>query len=302
MMKKIALLQFDNDPWTKILKIALEETLKNNYEITFLKDAYPKKNDKFTFIFMLGIRPIIKKNLDGLRIKKQTRFLIEFGDYSHDQRTSVEDCYFYFLEGDSKYANHYRKLPKFIFDHLLFQEQNDEKLTIFVDHFLGRDSYNDLVYDQISSCPFPLRVFYQHHSGIIENPDKKTFLSTIDPYNKKFKFIPFDEIAKIYRQTHAFFPTHSETQGMVALEIGACGGLTFMKPNTYPGDVPTKFYHVYYDEDHPIDWKYFLEETGPEKRIKYRDQVLKEYTFNLFKNELLENLKDIEANGPNKLS
>ena len=44
-----------------------------------------------------------------------------------------------------------------------------------------------------------------------------------------FKIIPYDEIIKIYRKTHLFFPTHRETMGLVAQEIGMCGGLTVMQ-------------------------------------------------------------------------
>jgi len=298
-MNNIALLQFDNSPWTKTLKVALEKALKQSYELKFFDHTYPNLNDKFDFILMLGVRPIAKRGVDGERIKKHTEILIDFGDYSNDDRSTVEDCYFYFLEGGKRYANHYRKLPKFVFDDLLYEEQNDEILTIFIDHFLDRDSYSELVYKQILSCPYPTRIFYQHHSGILKNPDKKTLMSKISPKYEKFKFIPFEEISKFYRQAHVFLPTHSETQGMVALEIGACGGLTFMKPNTYPGEVPTKFYHVYYDENNPINWDYAIKATRHSQRKKYRDQVLKNYSFDFFKKALLENLKDLKKNGPN---
>ena len=45
--------------------------------------------------------------------------------------------------------------------------------------------------------------------------------------------IPFETIAEYYRKTDIFLPTHRETQGMLAQEIGTCGGITVLQEWMY---------------------------------------------------------------------
>ena len=44
-----------------------------------------------------------------------------------------------------------------------------------------------------------------------------------------------------------FFPTHRESQGMLAQEIGACGGLTVLQKWMYPLETHNQFEHIFYN-------------------------------------------------------
>lgn len=292
-MNRAAVCVFNDRPWERVIQEALDRSLKDEMETVHIQ-GYPPEGSQFDYLFLVGIRPVIKLGLDGERLRKHAKYLIDFGDVSSDPRVNVEDRYFYFYEDGPRYADHYRKLPKFVFEDLLYPEQDDDVVTVFVDHYLDRNSYHALVAEQIGRCPYPLRVFYQSKDGIVENPDAATLSSTFDARSEDFKTIPFEDIAPYYRKTHIFLPTHRETQGMVAIEIGACGGLTCMKPGTYPQSVQQTFSHVLYDEDHPIDWEEVRNYIRPELREKFRDIILGGFAFSHFKAALLAHLKELE--------
>lgn len=84
--------------------------------------------------------------------------------------------------------------------------------------------------------------------------------------------------------------THRETQGMVAAEMGACGALTLMCPNTNLIEVLPLFAHGFYNHKNPIDWIKIREFCLTNKN-KFREIALKENSFNFFKKHLFLILK-----------
>ena len=98
-------------------------------------------------------------------------------------------------------------------------------------------------------------MYFHSEKGLEKNPKQINI-----PINNKmnFKIIPYDEIIKIYRKTHLFFPTHRETMGLVAQEIGMCGGLTVMQKWMYPEFTHNEFNHYIYSFKKQIDFKYIF--------------------------------------------
>jgi hypothetical protein len=126
-------------------------------------------------------------------------------------------------------------------DDLLYPE-HDETFTVYVDHFMrSRRSFVQHILDQCAELHRRrgnVRVWYHTADGIAENR------FTEDRQGPKV--FPFEALAAYYRKTHVFLPTHRETQGMVAAEIGMCGGLTLLMPWMYPyqraRQIPHRFY------------------------------------------------------------
>ena len=85
-------------------------------------------------------------------------------------------------------------------------------------------------------------------------------------------FLPFEKISEYYRQTDIFLPTHKESQGMLAQEIGACGGITVLQEWMYPKITTNQFISVFYQENQKIDFlflKKFLEKHPKEQIRNY---------------------------------
>ena len=56
--------------------------------------GYPEKNYD---ILLIGIRPIVKLNLDHSKIRPYCKYLVDMGDHAMDPRRSCEDAYLYFI-------------------------------------------------------------------------------------------------------------------------------------------------------------------------------------------------------------
>ena len=158
-----------------------------------------------------------------------------------------------------RYTDHRGRGPDWVFTHLrtrhprghyvgqcvdetrLYPEQ-DDRLTVFIDHYMPRR--RSVLGDILDQCARlhrrrpELRFWYMSADGIVENDFTET--------RGSYRTYPFDEIARYYRRTHIVLPTHRETQGMLAAEIGMCGGLTLLRPWMYPAErraeVPHRIY------------------------------------------------------------
>jgi hypothetical protein len=302
-MKKIALIKFVDGPWDRMIQDIFYKVLVNegSYNVTKLHD-YPKNNDFFDLIILCGIRSIIKNNLDAKRLKNSCKYLADMGDSSLDPRTNVEDLYFYFLPSDKKLYKHYHYLPKFIDEEYLYSEQSNEKLlTIFIDHYKHQNdkeikiSYDAIfkVFEIIKNSNFPLKVFYQTSAGVIINPHEPEIPK--NNLKQNYKILPFAEIAKYYRKTHIFFPTHRETQGMVAHEIGACGAITLLQEWMYPKSTINQFPHIIYNqEDKTIDFEKIFNYLNDKNRLMLnRQHVLNNVGIKNFSTCLLSIIKNI---------
>jgi len=302
-MKKIALIKFVDGPWDRMIQDIFYKVLINDgsFNVTKLHD-YPKNNDFFDLIILCGIRSVIKNNLDAKRLKSSCKYLADMGDSGLDSRTGVEDLYFYFLPSDKKLYKHYYYLPKFVDEEHLYPEQsNDKLLTIFIDHYKHQNdkeikiSYDAIfkVFEIIKNSNFPLKVFYQTSKGVITNPKEPEIPK--NNLKQDYKILPFEEIAKYYRKTNIFFPTHRETQGMVAHEIGACGAITLLQEWMYPEKTLHQFPHIIYHlEDKTIDFEKIFNYLNDKNRlILNREHVLKNVGIKNFSIHLLSIIKNI---------
>lgn len=126
-------------------------------------------------------------------------------------------------------------------ERLLYPEQED-RLTLFIDHdFPSRRNRTGAILAEAQELVRKnpdLRVWYQSDRGIVENDFARG--------NSRYRTYPFEEIAAYYRRTHILLPTHRETQGTLAIEIGLCGGLTLLERWMYPEqrrkEVPHQLY------------------------------------------------------------
>ena len=301
-MIQICLTKFTNGPWEEITIKAFNKALtyyKNKFEIDIIK-GYPQK--KYDIIILVGIRSIVKRKLDPNKILPYCKKLVDMGDSGMDPRNNFEDLYFYFLPSKNKLYDHYVYLPKYIIPEKLYPEKfNDDKLTIYVDHFkyqnedereMSIKAINKVFY-LIRNSNIPLRVFYHTSKGIELN----RLTPEITKTNVQIaKYLTFDEIAKYYRKTDIFFPTHRETQGMVAQEIAACGGITILQEWMYPKNTLSQFAHILYKENDDID---FLSIKNNIKNITHeeiRNNTLRKCNFENFRNTLCQSLINLIEN------
>ena len=299
---KICLTRFNNDTWTKHIQFILKESLlnyKDNVSVDSITHC-PNENSYYDVLIICGIRSIIKDQVDQNKIKKNSKFICDMSDIILDKRTSVEDLTFYFVPSSENNSKKFKFLPKPINESFLYPEhEKNEPLTIFVDHFHAQNDAAiensvlalQTIFHEIKLCPFKLRIFYQQSNGIVKNP-----LQPEIPFNSRkvdLKFLPFKEISKFYRKTHIFFPTHRETQGMVAQEIGMCGGITMMQPWMYPSETYYQFPKILYKQNDKIDWK-GLKNLMSEKQIQTnRNHVIKHINFQNFKDHLFRHLNEL---------
>ena len=253
----------------------------------------PKK--KYDLIILIGIRSIIKRKLDPKRILPFCKKLIDMGDSALDPRKNFEDVYLYFNKSSKKLYAHYHYLPKFILEEYLYIEpRKDEKLNIFVDHFgcsnpsLRKESIEAInkIFTDIRDADTPMNIFYHTSKGIEINR-----LSPEIPKIGKSQcasYIPFEEIAKYYRKTDVFFPTHRESQGMVAQEIAACGGITVLQDWMYPKISHDQFSAMLYNQDQKIDFNFIKETLKKIDKVDIRKNALNKCSFLNFQDRLRE--------------
>ena len=260
--------------------------------------GYPKKN--YDIIFLIGIRVIVSLSLDKNKILPYCKYLVDMGDHGMDPRRNFEDAYLYFIPSKTKLHKHYYYLPKFVLDDYLYPSKSKkDKLNVFVDHFAYSNieererSINTIrkIFNDLRNSKLPLNIFYHTSNGIELNrlypeiPKKGIKNCSL--------FLPFEKISAFYRETDIFFPTHKESQGMLAQEIGACGGITVLQDWMYPKFTLNQFVSVFYKENQKIDFiflKKILEKHSKEEIRKY---VLKHCGFSNFKSALFDITKKI---------
>lgn len=303
-MYKICLLTFNNTPWNDRLKRIIHSALlteKDKFLIELI-DGHPQKN--YDIIFLCGIRVLTKSNLDIHQLKKYGRYIIEFGDIIDDPRDVGANLYFYF-NPSKKIIDGKKYLPKLINDTDLFPDHSD-KFTIYVDHYkhqnlneakLSREAIK-FVFQQINifkQLKIPFDLYFHSEKGIEKNPTK---INLPTKGSQNCKILNYDEIIKYYRKTHLFFPTHRETQGMLAQEIGLCGGMTILQPWMYPKETQYQFRHLLYNFDSPIDLTKLKELIDdPQFISKNRNQVLKYCTKDIFNKIFLKEIDQLIKNG-----
>ena len=117
-MIKICLTRFIKDPWTTMIIDGFFQALNDNKTFEVEKIfSYPEK--KYDLIILIGVRAIVKRNLDVNKILPYCSKLIDMGDNALDSRRNYEDAYIYFIPSKKKLYNHYYYLPKFVFEELL---------------------------------------------------------------------------------------------------------------------------------------------------------------------------------------
>jgi len=190
---------------------------------------------------------------------------------------------------------HYIHIPKFVDENYLYPEQTD-KVSVFVDHFKTQTEFERnisiksllYIFEKLKKYKNEIDLYFHSSKGIELNPENITI-----PGNKKsdFKFIDYEEITKIYRKCHIFFPTHRETQGMLAQEIGACGGFTIMQEWMYPKETHHQFEHELYSFKQFVDFESILKICRTKDFIKKnRDTVIKYCSVSLFNNIFREKI------------
>jgi len=296
-MFNIGLTEFIKTPWTARIRDVMFNALSVNKNIKCEKiHNYPKKN--YDILILVGIRSLSKANLDIERLRKNVKILIEIGDSGIDPRKTYEDYYFYFIPTEKPLFKHYIYLPKFIDENYLYPEQS-KKITVFVDHYKHQtESEKEIsirsilnIFENLKKYRNKIDIYFHTSKGIELNPEKITI-----PADKKnnFKYMDFEEISKYYRKCNIFFPTHRESQGMLAQEIGACGGLTIMQKWMYPIETHYQFEHLLYDFKNFVDFKKVLDICQKKDFIqKNRDRVLKNCSISLFNNSLNDKIEMI---------
>ena len=292
-MINICLTKFTNDPWSSIIMEGFFEALNNEKKLYTVEKIFGYPQKKYDLLILIGIRSIVKRNLDKEKILPFCSKLIDMGDSAMDPRKNFEDAYFYFIPSKKKLFNHYHYLPKFLMEKYLYPApKKNNKLNLYIDHFHSSHDRNTSIrsikkiFNELSLSEVPLNIFYHTSKGIELNRSSPEIPK--ENVDQCAAFIPFEEITKYYRQTDVFFPTHRESQGMLAQEIAACGGITVMQEWMYPKEVHHQFPHIIYKENQKIDFNFIKQVLEKHSKTEIRQQVLKHCSFNKFKEKLQE--------------
>ena len=135
-MIKICLTKFTNDPWSTVIMKGFIRALKELDTFCTVEEIFGYPTKYYDLIILVGIRSIVKRNLNKSKITNFCKKIIDMGDDSMDPRRNCEDIYFYFNPSLRKLYEHYQYLPKFILEeHLYPEHRNDGNLNIYIDHF-----------------------------------------------------------------------------------------------------------------------------------------------------------------------
>ena len=86
--------KFTNDPWSKII---ISFSLQNDNKKFIVEKIFGYPQKKYDLIVLVGIRSIVKRNLDKNKILPFCSKLIDMGDNAMDPRRNYEDAYIYFV-------------------------------------------------------------------------------------------------------------------------------------------------------------------------------------------------------------
>ena len=93
---KVCLSDFASTAWTIRLRNTIKKSLEtqpNRFSVDVV-EGLPQK--KYDILFLCGIRSIAKKNLNIVKLKYLSKYIIEFGDNIDDPRDKGADLYFFF--------------------------------------------------------------------------------------------------------------------------------------------------------------------------------------------------------------
>ena len=300
-MYKVCISEFVSTPWNNRLTEIISKAFEEQSEKFLIEkvQGYPKQY--YDIIFLCGIRVLTKRNVDISKLRKFCKYIVEFGDVIEDPRDVGADLYFYFNPA-KKNIKGKKYLPKLIDEKKLYPEQSS-KLTIYIDHYkhqnineakISRDAIL-YVFKQIEylkkNLNIPFDIYFHSENGIEMNPTKINL--PVDK-SQNCKILNYNEIIKYYRKTHIFFPTHRETQGMLAQEIGLCGGMTILQPWMYPLESHHQFRHILYDFNNPINLSKLSMILDDQKFIeKNRNQVLNFCSNKIFNQTFLKEINEL---------
>ncbi len=300
-MFNIGLTTFTSTPWNIRIRDVMYNALNKNLNYNCEKITNYPEEKVYDILILCGIRVIHKKKLDRHRLRNKAKIIIEIGDDGMDPRRTIEDYYFYFNPNTKPLLKHHIYLPKFVDENYLYPEQS-EKISVFVDHYKHQTESERqvstasllFIFEKLKKYRNIIDIYFHSSEGIDLNPNKITI-----PTNRKsdFKFLDYEEITKFYRKCHIFFPTHRETQGMLAQEIGACGALTIMQEWMYPKSTHYQFEHLIYSFEKFVDFEAVLNLCKSDSFIeKNRSKVIENCSiknFNrIFNNKINSILKN----------
>ncbi len=287
------------DPWSQVIMKGFLKALNKNKKLYEVEEIFGYPQKKYDLIILVGIRSIVKRNLDKDKILPYCKKLIDMGDSSMDPRRNYEDIYFYFSPSNTKLYKHYEYLPKFVLDEYLYPSQEKNKLNVYVDHYKAQSenerevSINTInkIFEDIRNSDVPINVFYHTSKGIEKNRLYPEIPNEGVPQSAAF--VPFETITKYYRKTDIFLPTHRETQGMLAQEIGACGGITVLQEWMYPKLTHYQFPNIIYMQNQKIDFLFLKNVLEKYSKTDIRKHVLVNCSFKNFENKLDNVIKSL---------
>lgn len=299
-MISICLTKFTSHPWPNIIMKGFKEALLNEKNFCSVEEIYGYPQKKYDLIILVGIRSIVKQNLDIQKILPFCKKLIDMGDSGMDTRRNYEDAYLYFLPSQKKLYKHYHYLPKFVLEKYLYpSSRKKDGLNVFIDHFKTQTPEErhvsvktiKKIFNDIKLSKLPLNIFYHTSNGIEINRLEPEIPS--EGISQCELIIPFEKISSYYRKTDIFFPTHRETQGMLAQEIGACGGLTVLQDWMYPKELHHQFPSIFYKQNQIIDFDFINKVLKKHTKEEFRQHVLKTCSFNIFKSKLKKIISEL---------
>lgn len=310
-MYKVLLLAFTNsdaDTYpSMMLKIMKRVFGKNATTIEIQKPEADKKNPKykalmeseihsmgpqnFDFVIGVGDNHISKAGYDKSIFKGTP--CIEFDQSDTKVATNV-DYMFYHIPTGARNSKSFYVGSAILDDHLFIEPRETNKITIWVDHYSKRNDMTQIILSDLEKLykeyPNKFRILHQNRNGI----DQNCFVSGNSLNDAYYAKYDYDIICSLYRKADILFPTHRETQGMIAAEIGMCGGLTILKDYMYKSHITEKLPCIKYDHFEDLNWDHIISEMTEAKRKARREKVIEAYGVDAMRKRIFDHLKKIK--------
>ena len=262
-------------------------------------DKLSKKNMS-DYDFVIGVGDTFISNISKTgKITRDTfaevkKAIIEF-DNKPRLKSAHVDYMFYHLDIPSLNPRCFYVGQGLNPDYLYYEEKSDNQVVFFVDHHMPkrRDITQKIltalesVYDKYGD---KIKILHHANQGIRENYfiEEDLDLPTYVKYD-------YGHMCQIYRTVDVAVPTHRETQGVLAAEVGMCGGISLIQPWMYPQPTLAKVPHILY-KNWDINWDHLLD-TVLDKKVKQNsiEHTYRFYSIEGYSKRLYDTLEKIKC-------
>lgn len=176
-----------------------------------------------------------------------------------------------------------------VLDEYLYPEpRQTDKVTVWVDHNSPRNDVTDTILKNLHYIEqfYPIRVLFQNNFGVTQDYFHRHTKDQLE-YHK----YDYDIMCSLYRKADIYFPTHRETQGLNAVEMGMAGATIVTQPFMLPRSQVEKLPCVVYNDFRELDWRELIKCGEREVRSAAHQKTWKTFSIASMRENINKALK-----------